>query len=170
MNGDAFVAADDEAVLIKTGDVTTISGGPSPGDGSDGIATGGEAIAASLSPDQDVLNVAFFTGAGGVQIIQLRVADLTRARTTAGRVGDGLAVMTGELTALSGEVISNGRGAATAVGSVAVAAGVDGRGELNLSFVDGEGDLQLIQTNVAELLPTATAGDAADATTQSEPA
>lgn len=164
MNGDAFVAADDESVLIKTGDVTTISGGPSPSDAGDGIATGGEAIAASLSPEQDVLNVAFFTGAGGVQIIQLRVADLSRARQTAAGADDEMAVMDAELIALSADVISNGRGAATPVGSVAVAAGLGDQGDLNLSFVDGDGDLQLIQTNVVELVPgpdTGTAGSAA---------
>ena len=51
------------------------------------MAAGGTAIAASLSPDGDVLNIAFVTGGGDVQIVQIRLADLMQgdAIAAAGR-------------------------------------------------------------------------------------
>ena len=153
---------DDENVVVTPGDVTSI--GDSAG-GGDGVATGGAAVAASLTADPHVLNIAFVTGSGDVQFIQIALADLIPdGRTDSG----GEVVVDGELTALSGDVISSGSGAATPVGTVAVSANLAEDGELSLSFVDGADRLQLIETNVAELLrsrdatgggPTASAGE-----------
>jgi len=147
--------ADDENVVVTPGDVTSI-GDAAPG--ADGVATGGAAIAASLSGDSDVLNVAFVTGRGDVQFIQIAVAGLTEdgAPATGADV-----VVSGELTALSGDVISSGSGAATPIGTVAVAASLGADGDLSLSFVDGNDHLQLIETNVAELLQSVSPGGGA---------
>ena len=146
---------DDEAddVVVTSGDVTSISESES---GADALATGGESIAASLSADADMLNIAFVTGGGDVQIIQITVDDVIQGGATASA---GEVIVSGDLTALSGEVISSGAGAATPMGTVAVAANLDGQGALSLSFVDGNGDLQLIETNVAELVQRLNAVD-----------
>jgi len=80
-----------------------------------------------------------------VQIVQIPVTGLLPA--------DGAErVVTAELTALGGDVIAAGDGAAIPVGPVAVAASLGEDGDLNLSFADGNGDMQLIETNVAQLL------------------
>ena len=139
-------ADDAENVVVTSGDVTSISDSPS---GGDPVAAGGSAIAVSLTSDPDVLNLAFVTGAGSVQIIQIALADLTAVRASPN--GDDV-VIDAELTTLSGDVISAGSGAATPVGTIAVATSLGEQGDLRLSFVDGDGDLQLIETNVAALL------------------
>jgi len=143
-DGPALPGSDDENVVVTPGDVTSI-GDPATGGG--GVATGGAAIAASLTSDPDVLNIAFVTGSGDVQFIQVAVADLIQEGA-----GGGDVVVDAELTALSGDVISSGSGAATPIGTVAVAANLGEHGDLSLSFVDGDDHLQLIETNVAELL------------------
>lgn len=146
----AGARAEDE-VLVTSGDVTSI------GDGSDGaVATGRGEIAASLSTDPDVLSIAFVTGAGDVQFLQIDVDDLIPRGATA---GDGDVVVNAELTALSGDVISSGSGAATPVGTVSVAAHLSEQGDLSLSFVDGDERLQLIETNVGQLLQGLNTGD-----------
>ena len=73
--------------------------------------------------------------------------------------GSGDVVVNAELTALSGDAISSGSGAATPIGTVAVAANLADDGDLSLSFVDGNDHLQLIETNVAELLQSLSAAD-----------
>ena len=148
---------EDENVVVLPGNVTSISQAAS---GADAVATGGEAIAASLSADTDMLNIAFVTGGGDVQIIQIIVADVIQGGAA---VSDEEVIVSGDLTALSGEVISSGAGAATPLGTVAVVASLDRQWLLSLSFVDGNGDLQLIETNVAELVPSlkAAGGDSA---------
>ena len=144
--GHLFAGADGEDVVVRPGDVTSIS---ETATGADAVATGGTAIAASLTPDSDVLNIAFVTAGGDVQFVQIKLADLLPggASPTGADV-----VVSAELTALSADAISSGGGAATPVGTVAVAASLSAQGDLTLSFVDGNGDLQLIETNVAELL------------------
>lgn len=154
MSGHTFVSAGDgENVLVTSGDVTSISDSPS---GGDPVTTGGSAIAVSLTSEPDVLNVAFVTGAGNVQIIQIAVAALTSVGSASS--GADLVVDAG-LTTLSGEVINAGSGAATSVGTIAVATSLDEQGDLRLSFVDGDGDLQLIEANIAELLHSLEPGD-----------
>lgn len=164
MSGDPTPAAgDDENVVVTAGDVTSIS--DSAG-GADAVATGGTAIAASLTSDPDVLNIAFVTGGGDVQFVQIHVADLLP--------GDGAAtgadvVVDAELTALSGDAISRGEGAATPMGTISIAASLSRAGDLTLSFADGHGDLQLIETNVGELLQGVAPGATGDGTRPAEP-
>jgi hypothetical protein len=145
-------AGDGENVLVTSGDVTTISDAPS---GGEPVAAGGSEIAVSLTFEPDVLNLAFVTGTGNVQILQIEVADLTGARATS--AGEDV-VVNAELTTLSGEVIRAGSGAATPVGTIAVAASLGEQGDLRLSFADVDGDLQLIETNVAALLESLKVG------------
>ena len=183
MSGNGFVDADGENVLITSGDVTTISSGQAAAasEGRDAVATGGDAIAANVSADGQMLNVAFMTGRGDAQIIQVNVGDLTRGRESAQRAdaapgggagagagsgatdspdsdaaadaGDREAIIiAGDLTTLSGAAIAANAGAATTLTGISVAAELGDRGDLTLTFVDGDGDLQLIETNVAELL------------------
>lgn len=147
---------DDENVVVTAGDVTSISDSAT---GADAVASGGPSIAASLATDPDVLNIAFVTGGGDVQFVQIKVADLVPGE--GGATGADV-VVDAELTALGADVISRGGGAATPMGTIAVAASLTGAGDLTLSFADGHGDLQLIETNVAELLqgrPPAAPGD-----------
>ena len=141
----AELGADDE-VLVTSGDVTSIGDGS---DGADAVATGRGEIAASLSTDPDVLSLAFVTGAGDVQFLQINVDDLIPRGASA---SDEDVVVDAELTALSADAISSGRGAATPVGTVSVAAHLTEQGDLSLSFVDGDERLQLIETNVGQLL------------------
>ena len=141
----AELGADDE-VLVTSGDVTSIGDGAS---GEDAVAVGRSDVAASLTRDPDVLNVAFVTGAGDVQFIQIGVDDLVSPGT---RASEGDVVVNAELTALRGDAISSGGGAATPIGTVSVAAHLSEQGDLSLSFVDGDERLQLIETNVAQLL------------------
>ncbi len=156
MNEDpTFGGIADENVVVTPGDVTSIGDSAA---GGDGVATGGATIAASLSEDADLLNIAFVTGSGDVQFVQLPVADLLSDGAAA---GSGDVVVSGELTALSGDVISSGSGAATPLGTVAVSANLGEQGDLSLSFVDGNDHLQLIETNIAELLQGLDAGGGA---------
>lgn len=151
---------DDENVVVTSGDVTSIS---DTATGADAVVSGGPSIAASLTTDPDVLNVAFVTGGGDVQFVQIKVADLIPG---GGDAAGGDVVVDAELTALSADAISRGGGAATAMGTIAVAATLTGAGDLTLSFADGDGDLQLVETNVAELLrgrASAATGDDAPA-------
>lgn len=136
----------DEEVLVTSGDVTSIGDGA---DGADAVATGRGEIAASLSTDPDVLSLAFVTGAGDVQFLQINVDDLIPRGASA---GDGEVVVNAELTALSADAINSGGGAATPVGTVSVAAHLTEQGDISLSFVDGDDRLQLIETNVGQLL------------------
>ena len=157
MEGDpkTFTGADAEDVVVTSGDVTSIS--DSAG-GADAVAAGGTTIATSLTPDRDVLNIAFVTGGGDVQFIQIKLDDLLQGEAAASGAD---VVVSAELTALRADAISSGSGAAVPVGTVAVAAALGERGDLTMSFVDGDGDLQLIETNVTELLqssPAAAAG------------
>ena len=137
---------DDENVVVTAGDVTSISDSATD---ADAVVSGGPSIAASLTTDPDVLNIAFVTGGGDVQFVQIKVADLIPGE--GGATGADI-VVDAELTALGGDVISRGGGAATPMGTIAAAASLTGAGDLTLSFADGHGDLQLIETNVAELL------------------
>ena len=146
-----FTGADGEDVVVTSGDVTSISDAAS---GADAVAPGGTAIATSLTPDRDVLNIAFVTGSGDVQFIQVKLDDLLQGAAAASGAD---VVVSAELTALRGDAISSGSGAAAPVGTVAVAAAVSEHGDITMSYVDGDGDLQLIETNVAELLSPATA-------------
>jgi hypothetical protein len=148
--------ADDENVVVTAGDVTSISDSAS---GADAVASGGPSIAVSLTGDGDVLNIAFVTGGGDVQFVQIKVADLMAGEDGA---TDADVVVDAELTALSSDVISRGGGAATPMGTIAVAASLTATGNLTLSFADGHGDLQLIETNVAEILQDAPSGTARD--------
>jgi len=143
---DPDAGADGEEVLVTSGDVTSIGDGAS---GEDAVAVGRSDVAASLTRDPDVLNIAFVTGAGDVQFIQIGVDDLAPRGATA---SDGDVVVNAELTALSGDAIASGGGAATPMGTVSVAAHLSEDGDLSLSFVDGDERLQLIETNVAQLL------------------
>ena len=138
---------DDDNVVVAAGDVTSISDSAT---GADAVASGGPSIAASLTTDPDVLNIAFVTGGGDVQFVQIKVDDLIPDGGEA--TGDDV-VVNAELTALSRDAISRGGGAATPMGTIAVAASLTSAGDLTLSFADGHGDLQLIETNVAALLP-----------------
>lgn len=184
MDGNTFVDADGKPVLIMPGNVTSFADAPAD----DAVSAGGTALAASLSDDRAVLNVAFVTGRGDAQIIQLNVVDLaptvpakapgegdTESSDPAADAppdGDDGAVMivSGHLTTLSGAAISAGAGEATSVAGIAVAAGLDDRGDLRLSFVDGDGHLQLIETNVAELVRAPNAEDLDSAATAPDPA
>jgi len=148
----AELGADDE-VLVTSGDVTSIGDGS---DGADAVATGRGEIAASLSTDPDVLSLAFVTGAGDVQFLQINVDDLIPRGASA---SDEDVVVDAELTALSADAISSGRGAATPVGTVSVAAHLTEQGDLSLSFVDGDERLQLIETNVGQLLQGLNTGE-----------
>ncbi len=143
--GPPLPGADDENVVVTSGDVTSIS---AAGTGADPVAAGGTAIATSLSPEGNVLNIAFVTGGGDVQIVQIRLADLMQGDA----IASGDVVVQAELTQLSGDVIRAGSGAATPVGTVAVAATLGEDGDLNLSFADGNGDMQMIEANIAEVL------------------
>lgn len=143
---DPGAGADGEEVLVTSADVTSIGDGAS---GEDAVAVGRSDVAASLTRDPDVLNIAFVTGGGDVQFIQIAVDDLMPRGATA---SDGDVVVPAELTALSGDAISSGGGAATPIGTVSVAAHLSEHGDLGLSFVDGDERLQLIETNVAQLL------------------
>lgn len=155
MDGDqTFTGAGGEDVVVSAGDVTSISDSAS---GADAVASGGPSIAASLTPDRDVLNIAFVTGNGDVQFIQIKLDDLLQGAASASGAD---VVVSAELTALRGDAISSGSGAAIPVGTVAVAAALSEQRDLTMSFVDGNGDLQLIETNVAELLQSAAAGGA----------
>ena len=148
----AELGADDE-VLVTSGDVTSIGDGS---DGADAVATGRGEIAASLSTDPDVLSLAFVTGTGDVQFIQIGVDDLVSPGT---RASEGDVVVNAELTALRGDAISSGGGAATPIGTVSVAAHLSEQGDLSLSFVDGDERLQLIETNVGQLLQGLNTGE-----------
>ena len=148
----AELGADDE-VLVTSGDVTSIGDGS---DGADAVATGRGEIAASLSTDPDVLSLAFVTGAGDVQFLQINVDDLIPRGAGA---SDGDVVVDAELTALSADAISSGGGAATPVGTVSVAAHLTEQGDLSVSFVDGDERLQLIETNVGQLLQGLNTGE-----------
>jgi len=154
--GHAFAGEEGENVVVTPGDVTSISSAS----GDEPLAAGGAAIAASLSADHDLLNIAFVTGGGDVQIVQIGLADLTQGDGSGGEDG---VVVAAELTALSGDVIRSGGGAATPVGTIAVAATLGAQGDLSLSFADGNGDMQLIETNVAEVLQGLNAADGASA-------
>lgn len=145
--GPAPADGEDDNVVVTSGDVTSISDAGTDGEP---VASGGAEIAASLTVDPDVLNIAFVTGSGDVQFVQIPVAELLEGGAAS---TDGDVVVSAELTALSSDAISSGGGAATPVGTVAVATSLSPDGDLNLSFVDGNGDMQLIETNVAELLP-----------------
>jgi hypothetical protein len=149
---DAHAAADGEDVFVTSADVTSIGDGAS---GGDAVVVGRSDVAVSLTTGPDVLSIAFVTGAGDVQFLQIDLADLVPSGATA---SDGDVVVDAELTALSGDAISSGSGAATPVGTVSVAALLDEQGDLSLSFVDGEDRLQLVETNVAQLLETRGAG------------
>jgi len=90
-NANAIVDGDGENIIVMAGNVTTISGDADGGDGGDATADGGDAIAGNISA-QGVLNLAFVTGTGDVQIIQVNVADLTQGNNTAtggGALADG---------------------------------------------------------------------------------
>ena len=153
MNGDQmFTGADGEDVVVTAGDVTSISESGS----ADAVAAGGSSIATSLTPDRDVLNIAFVTGSGDVQFIQIKLDDLLQGAAAASGAD---VVVNAELTTLRGDAISSGTGAATPVGTIAVAASLSEQRDLTMSFVDGNGDLQLIETNVAELLRGSAAAD-----------
>lgn len=145
-DGHTFADAEGENVVVTSGDVTSISDSPSD---EDPVAAGGSAIALSLTSDPDLLNVAFVTGRGDVQIIQIKLADLTEAD---GTLRTREVVVSAELTMLSGDVVRAGAGAATSGGAIAVATNLGEQGDLHLSFADAEGDLQLIEANVRELL------------------
>jgi len=162
-DGPTLPGSDDENVVVTPGDVTSIGDATT---GGDGVATGGAAIAASLTPDADVLNIAFVTGGGDVQFIQIALADLMPSGAT-GSNGD--VVVSAELTALSGDVISSGSGAATPIGTVAVAANLADDGDLSLSFADGNDHLQLIETNIAELLQSLRAAGEGAPASSAEP-
>jgi len=143
-SSDPHAGADAEEVLVTSADVTSI------GDGVSGeVAVGRSELAASLTRDPDVLNMAFVTGAGDVQFIQIDVDDLV---SPGARASEWDVVVKAELTALSGDAISGGGGAAIPIGTVSVAAHLSEQGDLSLSFVDGDERLQLIETNVAQLL------------------
>ena len=163
MSGDPSTAGADEDVVVTSGDVTSISDSAS---GADAVAAGGTAIAASLTADGDVLNIAFVTGGGDVQFVQIEVADLIPA---GGGASGADVVVSAELTALSGDVISSGGGEATPMGTIAVAANLDRDGDLTLSFSDGNGDVQLIETNVGELLQDGLASGSTGAAPPVEP-
>lgn len=164
MDGDqTFTGAAGEDVFVAAGDVTSISDSAS---GADAVAAGGTAIAASLTPDRDVLNIAFVTGSGDVQFIQIKLDDLPQG---AGAASGADVVVSAELTALRADAISSGSGAATPVGTVAVAAALSEQGGLTMSFVDGNGDLQLIETNVTELLQNVAAADAGGTASPAQP-
>ena len=150
MKGDEFVDPEAANVVITAGDVTTISSAPPPRGVGDPVAAGGDAVATSLSPDGEVLNVAFLTADGHAQIIQVKVRDLRRDDSDADADNT---IIEGDLTTVSDAAIAAGEGAATSLPGIAVAAELGAQGELSLSFVDGNGDLQLIETNVAELVP-----------------
>lgn len=155
MDGDqTFTGADGEDVVVTSGDVTSISDSAS---GADAVAAGGATIATSLTPDGDMLNIAFVTGGGDVQFLQIKLDDLLQGAASA---SGGDVVVSAELTALPGDAISSGGGAAIPVGTVAVAAALSEQRDLTMSFVDGNDDLQLIETNVAELLRSGAADDA----------
>jgi hypothetical protein len=162
MSGDPSPAGADEDVVVTSGDVTSISDSAS---GADAVASGGSAIAASLTADGDVLNIAFVTGGGDVQFVQIKVADLIPGGGASGAD----VVVSAELTALSGDVISSGGGEATPMGTIAVAANLDRAGDLTLSFSDGNGDVQLIETNVGELLQDGLASGSTGAAPPVEP-
>lgn len=134
-------------MLVTSGDVTSIGDGAG---GGDAVVAGRAEIAASLSGDADVLNLAFVTGDGGVQFLQIGVDELLPGGALAGEDVD--TVVSAQLTALSGDAIESGSGAATPLGTVAVATQLSADGDLSLSFVDGADRLQLIETNVAQLL------------------
>ena len=157
MSGDGLADTGSENVLVTPGDVTTISGAAAASTSRDAVTTGGDAIAVNLSPDGKVLNVAFITGLGEAQIIQLKVADLRDGRGPAqrgdeGSDGDGI-VIAGDLTTVSAAAIAADEGAATSVTGISVSAELGDGGDLTLTFIDENGDLQLIETNVARLLP-----------------
>lgn len=154
-DGPTLPGGDDETVVVTSGDVTSISDSAS---GVDAVASASAEIAISLTTDPDVLNIAFVTGGGDVQFVQIKVADLIPSGGAAGTD----VVVEAQLTALSREVISHGGGAATPVGTIAAAASLSGAGDLTMSFADGQGDLHMIETNVAELLPRLTPADAGD--------
>lgn len=143
---DPDAGADAEAVLVTSGDVTSIGDEAS---GDHAVAVGRSDVAASLTSDPDLLNIAFVTGAGDVQFIQIDVDDLV---APGARAGEADVVVNAELTALRGDAISSGGGAATPIGTVSVAAHLSEQGDLSLSFVDGDERLQLIETNIAQLL------------------
>jgi hypothetical protein len=145
---DADAAADAEDVFVTAADVTSIGDGAS---GGDAVAVGRSDIAASLTTDPDVLSIAFVTGAGDVQFLQIGLDDLAPRGATA---GDEDVVVDAELRALSADAISSGSGAATPVGTVSVAAHLSAQGDLSLSFADGDDRLQLVETNIAQLLQT----------------
>ena len=179
-NGNAIVDGDGENIIVMAGDVTSISGDADGGDGGEATADGGDAIAGNVS-DQGVLNLAFVTGSGDVQIIQVNVADLTQGANTATggnalanggdggaadsgntQVGNGNAehdgdadnviIIEGNVIAVSGVADGGDGGPGIATGGTAVAANLGVQGGLNLTFVDTDGDVQIIATNVAELL------------------
>jgi type IV pilus biogenesis protein CpaD/CtpE len=164
MDGDqTFSGVEGEDVVVSSGDVTSISDSAT---GADAVAAGGTAIATSLSPERDVLNIAFVTGSGDVQFVQIKLEDLRQGAASASGAD---VVVSAELTALHSDAISSGSGAAIPVGTVAVAAALGEDGELTLSFVDGNGDLQLIETNVAALLEGPRAGDDGGTAAPAEP-
>lgn len=150
-DAEAAAAAADDDVFVTAADVTSIGDGAS---GDDAVSVGRADIAVSLTTDPDILNIAFVTGAGDVQFLQIAVDDLMPAGANA---SDGDVVIDAQLTALSGDVIGSGGGAATPVGTVSVAAELTEQGDLSLSFVDGDDRLQLVETNVAQLLQDRTA-------------
>ncbi len=143
---DPDAGADAEEVLVTSADVTSIGLG---GSGEDAVAVGRSDVAVSLTRDPDVLNIAFVTGAGDVQFIQIDVDELV---SPGARASEGDVVVNAELTALSGDAISSGGGGATPIGTVSVAAHLSEQDDLSLSFVDGDERLQLIETNLAQLL------------------
>ena len=127
MTGDDFVKPDADNLVVTSGDVTTISSAAAPDDGGDPVAAGGEAIAASLSPDGEVLNVAFMTGGGDAQIIQVKVEDLIRGREAARADDDNVTVITGDLATVSEAAIAANAGAATSLVGIPVAAALGPR-------------------------------------------
>jgi len=143
---DPDAGTDADEVLVTSGDVTSIGDGAH---GEDAVAVGRSDVAASLTRDPDVLNIAFVTDAGDVQFIQIDVDGLV---SPGARAGERDVVVDAELTALHGDAISGGGGAATPIGTVSVAAHLSEQGDLSLSYVDGDERLQLIETNVAQLL------------------
>lgn len=155
-------------VIVTAGDVETISG-----DATGGMASvGGGAIAANVTA-RNALNVAFVTGRGDIQIVQVNLDDVAQRGDSAegddsastGCAGgdaysDNVVVVDGTVTAISGNATGGAGGAAVSAAGTAVSVNISAQGDLDLEFVDPSGDTQFIQTNIRELIQGDNVADA----------
>lgn len=174
-DGDDRDTADSDHVQVGGG-TRADSGDARGGEGGEAGGLGGGAEARAVA-GLDLVNEAVGEGLAGLGVAQDNEASPTQGGNSAtggeadaigGEGGDaatgnaqgtggddllgGIQVLSGDLVATSGPAIGGPGGDATALGGGAVAVNVSSQGLMNTVFVNGGGDVQIIQVNIAELI------------------